>query len=120
MPWAQGIDNLLSKTPAGRGADGRRRALGAEALSPVRVRSQIVLATLELAVSRNRWHVMNQAGAMLGQAADNGLVDRFLIELDLDSKIEGKLRRIETVVHWSRDRWHAKIAGYLSERDEGW
>ncbi len=93
------------------------RLLEAYRVSPVRVRCQIVLAALELAVSHNRWHVMNQAGAMLGQAADNGLVDRILIELDLDSSIEPKLRRIEEVVHWARDRWHAKIAGYLNGHD---
>lgn len=94
------------------------RLLEAYRVSPVRVRCQIVLAALELAVSHNRWHVMNQAGAMLGQAADNGLVDRILIEFGLDSRIEPKLRRIELIVHWARDRWHAKIADYLNGRDK--
>jgi eukaryotic-like serine/threonine-protein kinase len=93
------------------------RLLEAYRVSPVRVRCQILLAALELAVSHNRWHVMNQAGAMLGQAADNGLVDRILIELNLDSRIEPKLRRVEEIVHWSRDRWHAKIADYLNGQD---
>jgi serine/threonine protein kinase len=93
------------------------RLLEAYRISPVRVRCQILLAALELAVSHNRWHVMNQAGAMLGQAADNGLVDRVLIELNLDSRIQPKLRRVEQIVHWSRDRWHAKIADYLSRQD---
>ncbi len=93
------------------------RLLEAYRISPVRVRCQIVLAALQLAVSHNRWHVMNQAGAMLGPAADNGLVDRILIELNLDSTIEPKLRRVEEVIRWSRDRWHAKIADYLNERD---
>jgi serine/threonine protein kinase len=97
------------------------RLLEAYRVSPVRMRCQIVLAALELAVSHNRWHVMNQAGAMLGQAADNGLVDRILIELDLDSRIEPKVRRIEEIVHWTRDRWHAKIADHLnvSEKNRG-
>ena len=90
------------------------RLLEAYRVSPVRVRCQIVLAALELAVSHTRWHVMNQVGAMLGQAADNGLVDRILIELDLDSGIEPKLRRIEQAVHWARERWHSKIADYLT------
>ena len=54
---------------------------------------------------------------MLGQAADNGLVNRILIELNLDSRIEPKLLHIEHLVHWSRDRWHAKIAAYLNEHD---
>lgn len=93
------------------------RLLEAYRISPVRVRCQIVLAALQLAVSHNRWHVMNQAGAMLGPTADNGLVDRILIELNLDPGIEAKLRRVEQIVHWSRDRWHAKIGNYLSERD---
>jgi hypothetical protein len=93
------------------------RLLEAYRISPVRVRCQIVLAALELAVSHNRWHVMNQAGAMLGQAADNGLVDRILIELNLDSEIESKLRRVENIINWPRDRWHKKIADYLNERD---
>jgi serine/threonine protein kinase len=91
------------------------RLVEAYRISPVRVRCQIVLAALELAVSHNRWHVMNQVGAMLGQTADNGLVDRTLIELGLDSDIEPKLRRIEHIVNWSRDRWHPKIAEYLNK-----
>jgi serine/threonine protein kinase len=93
------------------------RLVEAYRISPVRVRCQIVLAALELAVSHNRWHVMNQVGAMLGQTADNGLVDRTLIELGLDSDIEPKLRRIEYIVSWSRDRWHPKIAEYLDKHD---
>lgn len=93
------------------------RLVEAYRISPVRVRCQTVLAALELAVSHNRWHVMNQVGAMLGQTADNGLVDRTLIELGLDSDIEPKLRRIEYIVNWSRDRWHPKIAEYLSKHD---
>ena len=93
------------------------RLLEAYRVGPVRVRCQIVLAALELAVSHNRWHVMNQVGAMLGQAADNGLVDRLLIELGLDPTIEPKLRRIEEIVHWARDRWHAKIADHLNQQD---
>jgi eukaryotic-like serine/threonine-protein kinase len=93
------------------------RLLEAYRVTNVRIRSQIVLAALELAVSHNRWHVMNQVGAMLGQAADNGLVDRILIELDLDPSIEPRLRSIEDIVSWARDRWHAKIADYLSVRE---
>ena len=93
------------------------RLVEAYRISPVRVRCQIVLAALELAVSHNRWHVMNQVGAMLGQTADNGLVDRTLIELGLDSDIEPKLRRIEHIVSWSRDRWHPKIAEYLNKHE---
>jgi serine/threonine protein kinase len=93
------------------------RLLEAYKISPVRVRSQIVLATLELAVSHNRWHVMSQAGSMLGLSADNGLVDRILIELKMDPNIEPKIRKIEAIVHWARDRWHPKIADYLTRRD---
>jgi len=93
------------------------RLLEAYRVSPVRVRCLIVLAALELATSHNRWHVMNQAGAMLGPLADNGLVDRILIELGLDSGIEPKLRRIEYTVRWARDRWHPKIADYLNGHD---
>lgn len=28
-----------------------------------------------------------------------------------------KLRQVEGVVHWSRDRWHVKIADYLNQVD---
>lgn len=94
------------------------RLVEAYRVSPVRIRCQIVLAALELAVSHNRWHVMNQVGAMLGQTAENGLVDRTLIELGLDDDIGPKLRRIEDIVRWSRDRWHPKIAEYLTKHDE--
>jgi hypothetical protein len=90
------------------------RLIEAYRVSPVRIRCQILLAALELAVSHNRWHVMNQVGAMLSPAADNGLVDRVLIEMKLDSRIEAKLSRVEFIVSWSRDRWHAKIADYLN------
>jgi len=90
------------------------RLLQAHEVSPVRVRCQIVLSMLELAVSHNRWHVMNQAGALLAQTADNGLVDRFLIELGLDSAVRIKLEKIEDIVSWPRDRWHPKIAAYLN------
>ena len=93
------------------------RLVEAYRISPVRVRCRIVLAALQLAVSHNRWHVMNQVGAMLGQTADNGLVDRTLIELGLDSEIQPKLRRIEHIVNWSRDRWHPKIGAYLNQHD---
>jgi hypothetical protein len=61
---------------------------------------------------------MNQAGAMLGQTADNGLVDRMLIEIQLQPGIERQLRRIEATVNWTRDRWHPKIGEFLTKRDE--
>jgi hypothetical protein len=85
--------------------------------SPVRVRCQIVIATLELAVSHNRWHVMHQVRKMLGQESDGDLVDRMAIEMELDPDIEDKLRQIEDVVHVSRDGWHPKIVASLNERD---
>lgn len=94
------------------------RLLEAYRVSPTRIRCGIVLAALELAVSHNRWHVMRQVGAMLSPVADNGLVDRILIEMDLDSDIERKLRRIEHVIAWTRDRWHPKIAKALSGEEE--
>ena len=94
------------------------RLLEAYRVSPVQVRCGIVLAALELAVSHNRWHVMKQVGAMLSPAADNGLVDRILIEMDLDSAIEQKLRTVERVVNWTRDRWHDKISAFLDVRDK--
>jgi eukaryotic-like serine/threonine-protein kinase len=89
-------------------------------VSPVRIRCGIALAALELAVSHNRWHVMRQVGNMLDSDADNGLVDRILIEIDLDSTIERKLRKVEEIIRWPRDRWHAKIAEFLNRhRDKG-
>lgn len=94
------------------------RLLEAYRVSPVRIRCGIVLAALELAVSHNRWHVMKQVGAMLSPAADNGLVDRILIEMGLDTEIERRLRRIEGAIHWTRDRWHAKVGAFLGERDK--
>lgn len=94
------------------------RLLEAYRISPVRIRCQVVLAALELAVSHNRWHVMKQVGAMLSPAAENGLVDRMLIEMNLDSTIEGQLRTIEEIVRWARDRWHERIARFLTNADE--
>jgi hypothetical protein len=93
------------------------RLLEAYRISPVRIRCQVVMAALELAVSHNRWHVMKQVGAMLSPAAENGLVDRMLIEMNLDLGIKRQLRTIEGVIGWARDRWHEKIARFLTEAD---
>jgi hypothetical protein len=93
------------------------RLLEAYRLASVRLRCEIVLATLELAVSHNRWHVMQQAGGMLRTAADNGLVDRVLIEMGLEHSLERKLRRIEEVINWPRRNWHERVATWLTERN---
>ena len=95
------------------------RLLEAYGISPVRIRAQVVLAALKLAVSHNRWHVMHQIGTMLGQDSNSGLVDRIMIELDLDPTIEPRLRRVEEVIRLSRDRWHPRLAVYLNEHDRG-
>ncbi|MGE0132421.1 MAG: protein kinase [Blastocatellales bacterium] len=93
------------------------RLLEAYRITPVRIQCEIVLAAIDLSVSHNRWHVMNQVGAMLGPAADNGLVDRILIEMNLNPRIEMGLRRIEDVVRWARNKWHSKVADFLTNRD---
>jgi hypothetical protein len=93
------------------------RLLDAYRLAPVRLRCEIVLSALELAVSHNRWHVMTQVGGMLGPAADDGLVDRILIEVQMDHRIEEKLRMIETIIAWPRQHWHGRIGKFLSARD---
>jgi hypothetical protein len=72
---------------------------------------------IELAISHNRWHVMAQVGAMLGATADNGLVDRIIIEISLESNIEYKLRQIENTISWSRRQWHPEIAKYLTKKE---
>jgi hypothetical protein len=91
------------------------RLLEAYRVASVRVRCEIVLAAIELSISHNRWHVMRQVGAMLGVAADNGLVDRMLIELSLDEQLVTMLQRIERGVHWHRERWHERIARYMTD-----
>jgi hypothetical protein len=93
------------------------RLLDAYKVTPVRMQYKIVLAALDLAVSHNRWHVMDQVGAMLSPAADNGLVDRILIEMNLNPGIETGLRTIERVVYWERNKWHSKIANFLTQGD---
>ena len=93
------------------------RLLEAYRIGSVRIKAAIVLSALELAVSHNRWHVMKQVGSMVSPAADNGLVDRVLIEIGLEPRIERQLRRIEEVVFWARDRWHPKLATLLNEHD---
>jgi hypothetical protein len=93
------------------------RLLDAYKITPVQMQTQIVLAALELAVSHNRWHVMNQVGAMLGPTSNDGLIDRILIEMNLDSRIESGLRRIENIINWGRQNWHSKIAAFLTEDD---
>jgi hypothetical protein len=94
------------------------RLLETYRIAPVRIRCEIVLAALKLAVSHNRWHVMNQVGAMLSPTAESGIVDRILIEMALDPNIESELRTIEEIVSWARDRWHKKIGDMLTERDK--
>jgi serine/threonine protein kinase len=91
------------------------RLVEAYRVSPIRIRCDIVLSALELAVSHNRWHVMRQVGGMLDTDADGGLVDRILIEADLNPKLVWKIRRVEEIIGWSRDRWHPKIAEFLSK-----
>ncbi len=93
------------------------RLLEAYRVANVRLRAVIVLAALELSVSHNRWHVMQQAGVMLGGTAENGLVERILIEAGIDNSIEKKLRRIEEGVRWPRSNWHEKLRDYLSNKD---
>ena len=93
------------------------RLLDAYRVASVRLRCSIVLAALELGVSHNRWHVMNQVGGMLGTAADNGLVDRILIEMGLDPNLESKLRRIERTIKWPRSHWHGQIGRFLIAKD---
>jgi hypothetical protein len=93
------------------------RLLEAYRLASVRIRCEIVLASLELSVSHNRWHVMDHVGAMLSPTADNGLVDRILIEMNLEERIEENIRCVEEIIHWRRDRWHEKIARFLNRKD---
>ncbi len=94
------------------------RLLEAYRVSGVRLQCEVVLATLELAVSHNRWHVMKHVGAMLSPTAAEGLIDRILIESKLEAAVAACLQRIEEVVRWPRDRWHSKLAEFLSSLDE--
>ena len=57
---------------------------------------------------------MGHVGGMLGTAADDGLVDRIIIEITLDTSLASNLKKIETRIHWSRKNWHEKIADYLN------
>jgi hypothetical protein len=91
------------------------RLIAAYRAATVRIQCQIVLAAIHLAVSHNRWHVMSQVGAMLSPTAEDGLVDRILIEMNLESDIQYSLLRIEREINWARDRWHKKISTYLSK-----
>lgn len=94
------------------------RLVQAYQVSPIRLRCQIVLSALELAESHNRYHVMSQVGAMLGATADNGLVDRILIEVGLEPSIESKLRSIEKIIRWPRSQWHPEIAKHLTKKGD--
>ena len=38
--------------------------------------------------------------------------------MNLDSAIERQLRTVEEIVRWVRDRWHERIARFLTEADE--
>lgn len=91
------------------------RLVRAYRLGGTRVKCSIVEATLELAVSHNRWKVMGQAGRMLDADAEPGLVDRMLIELRTSSVLRQKCYRIETIILWRRGAWHPRIAAALSE-----
>jgi hypothetical protein len=93
------------------------RLLEAYRIANIRIRCQIVLAALDLAISHNRWHVMRRAGAMLSSTADNGLVDRILIEIGLNPNIGEELRTIERLIAWRRSDWHERIAQFLNTQD---
>lgn len=93
------------------------RLVDAYRVAPVRVRCNIVLAALDLARSHNRWHVMTQVGGMLGPTADEGLVDRILIEAKLENSIGYDLRRIEKTISWPRAHWHERVGQYLNLQD---
>jgi len=82
-------------------------------VSSVRIKCEIALAALELALSHNRWHVMRQVGGMLSANADTGLIDRMLIEAGLVPSIKKKLCGIEEAGQWSRDRWPPKLGEFL-------
>ncbi|MEO0592666.1 MAG: serine/threonine-protein kinase [Myxococcota bacterium] len=83
-------------------------------ISNTRFRCAVVLAALELSVSHNRWHVMNQVGRMLDDNADSALAERMVIELTNDTQLCEKLGRIESAISWSRAKWHTRIRGLLN------
>jgi len=94
------------------------RLLDAYKVASVRLRCEIVLCALQMAVRHNRWHVMEQVGGMLGVTADDGLIDRLLIEMSLDSEIERRLRAVERIIHWPRRSWHERIREHLKAKDD--
>ena len=91
------------------------RLVEAYRVGSVRLKISIALAALELAVSHNRWHVMRQVAGMLGAVAEEGLVDRLLIEINLNPRIVDRLQTIEFVIRHPRRNWHERIANRLSE-----
>jgi len=88
--------------------------LAAYRIAPVRLKCSIVLASLDLAESYNRWHVMSHVGAMLSPTADTGLIDRLLIEINLLPEVAHQLRRMERRINWRRDGWHEKLGSHLT------
>jgi len=94
------------------------RLVEAYRLGTVRLKTAIVLAALSLAISHNRWHVMRQVASMLSAVAEEGFVDRLLIEMTLDPYICKRLRSIENTIHQPRRNWHERIALRLSESDD--
>lgn len=94
------------------------RLLVAYRTTPVRLRCIIVLSALRLAVSHNRWHVMEQVGAMLSPTSDEGLIDRIIIEMNLNDEIIKELLQIERIIHWPRHRWHEKLGRFITVHEE--
>lgn len=82
-------------------------------LGLTRVKLRSVLASMELAVDHNRWHVMRHVVTMLNSSADLGLVDRMVMELTDEPSLRCKLIRIEVVLRLSRSAWHERIGAVI-------
>ncbi len=81
----------------------------------VRIKRDIVLTALRLAISHNRFHVMRQVATMLGPSAEIGLIDRIVIEMGLITDMPHELRLIEQKIGIRRDGWHERIATRLAQ-----
>ena len=55
---------------------------------------------------------------MLGEVYESNLVDRIIIEMEWDCRIERRIRDVEDVINVPRDRWHPKLDALLSTRDK--
>lgn len=85
----------------------------------VRIRSEICLATAELASSHNRWHVMDVVFEMCGPNADLALVNRLSVDISA-TEAATKFARCASQTNRTLTHFHPIIQGVVDREKRDW